>query len=458
MTVRAADPTLASGARQAEKGEADARSWRELFLLIAAGLIVLLVHASVRYSMSGGLVPTDLVLPACLIAAGAVLHVVRRLTARRADPALIPVALLLSGMGVALVDRLADRPATALWLGSPQPAAAQALWALMGMALAAVTLTTVRKPYQLTDYKYLWGLAGVALFLAPVFVGTEIGGARLWIRVGGLSFQPSEFGKVCLVLFFAAYLAERGDLLSTGTVRVPLPFRRGMKLPALRHFGPVLLIWLVSLAVLVFEKDLGSSLLFMALFVAMLFLSTGRVAYTLAGGSLFALGAWGAYRTFAHVRARIDIWLDPFRDVAGKGYQIAQSLFAIAAGGVAGVGLGRGLPTKIPAVATDFVFAAVAEELGLLGGLALLALYAILTLRGLAIAAQGRSRFTQLAAAGLALSLGLQALLIIGGVIRMVPLTGITLPFMSQGGSSLVASWVVVALLIRLSDDAERAG
>lgn len=435
---------------------ADPRSWRELFLVAASGLIVLLVHGSVRYAMSGRLVPTDLILPACLVAAGLVVHVVRRLTAPRADPVLIPVALLLSGIGIAMVDRLAERPG-ALWLGSPQPAAAQALWALVGMALAGVTLTVIRKPYQLTDYKYLWGLAGVALFLAPVFVGTEIGGARLWIRIGGLSFQPSEFGKVCLVLFFAAYLAERGDLLSTGTVRVPLPFRRGMKLPALRHFGPVLLIWLVSLAVLVFEKDLGSSLLFMALFVAMLFLSTGRVAYTLAGGSLFALGAWGAYRTFAHVRTRIDIWLDPFRDVAGKGYQIAQSLFAIAAGGIAGVGLGQGLPTKIPAVATDFVFAAVAEELGLLGGLALLALYAVLALRGLAIAAQGRSRFTQLAAAGLALSLGLQTLLIVGGVIRMVPLTGITLPFMSQGGSSLVASWIVVALLVRISDDAECA-
>jgi peptidoglycan glycosyltransferase len=435
---------------------ADPRSWRELFLIAAAGLIVLLVHGSVRYAMAGRLLPRDLVLPACLVAAGVVVHVVRRLVAPRADPVVIPVALLLSGIGVALVDRLAERTG-ALWLGSPQPAAAQALWALVGMALAAVTLVTVRKPYQLTDYKYLLGLAGVVLFLAPVFVGTEVGGARLWIRVGGLSFQPSEFGKICLVLFFAAYLAERGDLLSTGTVRVPLPFRRGIKLPALRHFGPVLLIWLVSLAVLVFEKDLGSSLLFMALFVAMLFLSTGRVAYTLAGGSLFALGAWGAYRMFAHVRARVDIWLDPFRDVAGKGYQIAQSLFAIAAGGVAGVGLGQGLPTKIPAVATDFVFAAVAEELGLLGGLALLGLYAILALRGLAIAAQGRSRFTQLAAAGLALSLGLQTLLIVGGVIRMVPLTGITLPFMSQGGSSLVASWIVVALLVRISDDAECA-
>lgn len=415
------------------------RSNRELFLLSAASIVVLVATGSVAYARSGALTPTDLLLSGIVCAGAAVLHVFRRFVAGQADPALAPLALLLTGLGLAMVERLA-----------PREAPGQAAWALLGLALAAGTLVLVRKPYQLADYKYLWGVVGMALFLAPIAFGTEIGGARLWIRVKELSFQPSEFGKLALVLFFAAYLAEKGDLLATGTAK----FGR-VKLPAPRHFGPLLLIWLVSMAVLVFEKDLGSSALFLAVFLGLLYLATGRVAYVVSGGALFSLGAWAAYRAFAHVRTRIDIWIDPWKDVGNKGYQIAQSLFAIAAGGVSGTGFFRGMPEKIPAVATDFVFSAVAEELGLLGAGALIAAYAMFVLRGLAVAASGRARFARLAAAGLALAFGLQTLLIVGGVTKLVPLTGITLPFMSQGGSSLVANWVLVALLLRFSDDAE---
>jgi cell division protein FtsW (lipid II flippase) len=417
----------------------DRRRGRELFLLAAASVMVLLASGAVRFARQGTLSPGDFAMPAAVCLAAVGLHVVTRRAARRADPVIAPIALLLAGLGHAMVDRLA-----------PKAAVAQTGWAVLGIALAAGILLVVRKPYQLADYKYLWGIAGILLFLSPIFVGTEIGGSRLWIRFAGLSLQPSEFGKICLVLFFAAYLAEKGDLLATGTKRL---WR--IALPEFRHFGPLVAIWLVSLAVLVFEKDLGSSLLFFAVFVGLLYLSTGRGAYALAGTGLFGLGAWAAYHAFAHVRTRVDVWLDPWRDISGKGYQIAQSLFAIASGGVTGTGLGRGMPYRIPAAPTDFVFSAVAEELGLVGGSAVLAAYAVFVFRAFAIAASGRSRFTQLAAAGLALAFGMQALLIVGGVIKLVPLTGITLPFMSQGGSSLVANWIIVGLLLRFSDDAE---
>lgn len=415
------------------------RSNRELFLVVAACALALVMAAAVHYAQAGKVVWVDLA-PAALVCLAALgLHAVRRGVAAAADPVVMPLALALTGMGLAMVERLA-----------PRAGMSQVIWALVGIALAAVVLVVIRKPYQLADYKYVFGVAGIVLFLAPIFVGHEIGGAKLWIRIAGLSMQPSEFGKICLVLFFAGYLAQRGDLLATGTGRL---WR--MKVPALQHFGPLFLIWLLSLAVLVFEKDLGSSLLFFAVFTGLLYLSTGRVAYVVSGTALFGVGALAAYRMFAHVRTRVQIWLNPWTDISGKGYQIVQSLFAIAAGGVGGVGLGRGLETKIPAVATDFVFAALAEELGLVGAVGLLAGYALFTLRALAIAASGRTRFTQLAAAGLALGFGLQALIIVGGVTKLIPLTGITLPFMSLGGSSLVASWIVVGLLLRFSDDAE---
>lgn len=416
------------------------RANRELFLTLAAGAFALLVNAAARYGVRGAVAPADLALPGLAVLAAIGLHMVRRVTAPLADPIIAPLALGLTGLGLAMVDRL-----------DPRAGPAQSFWAVLGIALAAGVLFLVRRPYQLADYKYVLGITGIVLFLAPVFVGTEVGGARLWIRVGGLSLQPAEFGKIALVLFFAAYLAQKGDLLATGTGRL---WR--LKVPPLSAFGPLVAIWLVSLAVLVFEKDLGSSLLFFGLFLGLLYAATGRVAYVLSGTLLFAAGAAGTWARFAHVRARVDIWLDPWTDVGGAGYQVAQSLFAIAAGGVGGVGLGSGSPTKIPAVATDFVFAAIAEELGLVGALGVITAYAVFTLRALAVGASGRTRFSQLAAAGLGLSFGLQTLLIIGGVIKLVPLTGITLPFVSQGGSSLVASWLLAGLLIRFSDDAER--
>jgi peptidoglycan glycosyltransferase len=269
----------------------------------------------------------------------------------------------------------------------------------------------------------------------------------LWLRVGSVGFQPSEIAKICLVLFLAAYLSEYREVLSVSTRKV-----LGLKMPAARHLGPLVLMWLVSLVVLVAEKDLGSSLLFFGVFVVMITVATGRWSYAAVGTVLFAAGATAAFFLFAHVRVRVDIWLQPFADAAGKGYQLVQSLFALAAGGITGVGLGRGLPTRIPFVTTDFIFSAIGEELGLLGAAAIVIAYLVLCLRGLATAVRARSDMASLTAVGLVAALGLQVFVIVGGVTRLIPLTGITLPFVSYGGSSIVGNFLLLALLMRAGD------
>jgi cell division protein FtsW (lipid II flippase) len=285
--------------------------------------------------------------------------------------------------------------------------------------------------------------------LLPV-LGTDFGrGSRIWVRIpGGFSLQPGEFAKIGLVVFFASYLAEKRALLSAATQRLgPL------HVPPARAFGPVALAWGVSLAVLVFERDLGLSLLVFGLFVAMLYMATGRVAYVAAGLLLFGAGAVASWSVFGHVQTRVSIWLDPFADAQDTGFQLVQSLFALGTGGIAGVGWGRGNPELIPDVPTDFIFSAIGEELGLLGTTALLLLYFLLVGRGFAIAVRARDDFSRLLAAGLTFTFALQVFVIVGGVTRLIPLTGITLPLVSYGGSSLLANYVLVALLVMVSAD-----
>lgn len=410
----------------------------ELLLLVAAApavvLLFVLVHGAQGGTVTWGDVTVPFVLLACFVGA----HVLARFVARGADPALLPIVFLLTGTGLAFIARL-----------DPALAAVQTRWVLAGVAALAATLVGVPSLERLARYKYTIALAGIILIVLPALMGVEVNGAKLWLRFGGLSFQPAEIAKVLIVLFLAAYLAEKREVLSVSTRRV-----LGLWVPPLKHLGPLVLMWAVSLVVLIAEKDLGSSLLFFATFLVMVYAATGRPAYVGAGLALFALGAAAAYTSFAHVQQRIAIWLDPFADVAGRGYQLAQSLFALAAGRLVGVGVGRGMPNRIPFVETDFIFTAIAEEIGMLGGMALVIAYLVFCLRGLATAARARSDMAALTATGLVATFGLQAFVIIGGVTRLIPLTGITLPFVSYGGSSIVSNFIVLGLLMRAGDAA----
>jgi cell division protein FtsW (lipid II flippase)/cell division protein FtsI/penicillin-binding protein 2 len=408
----------------------------ELLLLAAAAPVVLLVFALTAGAQRGTLALADLAPALALLAAFAAAHVAVRRFAPGADPVLLPLTALLCGIGLAVVGRL---DAT---LAGPQTA-----WMLIGVAVLAATIALVPSLERLARYKYTIMTAGLVLLLLPAVVGHEVNGARLWLRVGSFGFQPAEIAKVCLVLFLAAYLSEYREVLSVSTRKV-----LGLKMPAARHLGPLVLMWLVSLVVLVAEKDLGSSFLFFGVFLVMITVATGRWSYALIGTLLFVAGATAAFFLFAHVRVRVDIWLHPFADAAGKGYQLVQSLYAFAAGGLGGVGLGRGLSTRIPFVTTDFVFSAIGEELGLLGAAAIVIAYLVLCLRGLATAVRARSDMASLTAAGLVAALGLQTFVIVGGVTRLIPLTGITLPFVSYGGSSIVSNFLLLALLMRAGD------
>ena len=413
---------------------------------VAIALTVLaLVLAIGAYALVGlgkrGELPLNLVLYGSiliLVAAGE-LALIRRF-APAADPVLYPLAVLLAGLGFAMIFRLDGDLATE-----------QFLWLMVGMAAFAATLLLVRDVRALNAYAYTIGLAGLVLLLLPILpgIGQEINGARLWVKVGPISFQPAELGKVLIVIFLAGYLDRKKELLRAAPTKIgPL------HLPQARHLGPLVAAWGVSLAVLFFEKDLGASLLYFSIFVVMLWIATARTAYLLIGAGLFAVGAFVAYQMFSHVQLRVGIWLhalDP-ATVFDQGYgQLAQGQFALASGGVLGTGLGRGQPGLIPAAETDFIFNAIGEELGLLGTTAVLLVFVALVGRGFRIALAQRDDFTKLMVAGLATLIGLQAFVIIGGVTRLIPLTGITLPFVSYGGSSLVTNFILLALLVRAS-------
>lgn len=414
----------------------------ELMLLVLGAVPVLLIFALVEAERTRTFGPDRLSVPALLVALFLSAHVAVRRSAPEADPALLPCALVLSGIGLAMIDRL-----------DPELGRAQSIWLSLSVFFLVATLAWVKEIEHVARFKYSVMLAGLVLLLAPAVVGREINGAKLWIRIGAMSFQPGELAKICIIVFLAAYLAENREMLSVFTRRI-----LGLPVPEPRKLGPLLVMWSVSLVVLVFERDLGSSLLLFALFLAMLYVATGRGAYVAIGLALFGAGAFTAWTVFDHVKARIAIWLDPFADAAGRGYQLAQSLFALAAGGVLGVGPGRGSPERIPFVETDFIFSAVGEELGLLGAAAVVICFIVIVSRGFATALRARSDVSALTAAGLTFSIGSQAFVIIGGVTRLVPLTGVTLPFMSYGGSSLLATFIALALLLKAGDAATGTG
>jgi cell division protein FtsW (lipid II flippase) len=369
-----------------------------------------------------------------------------RLMLPHSDVLLLPLVTLLTGLGLVMIFRLTYNVE-----GKEGLAITQAVWILIGSGTMFLLVLFFRNYHRLFDYKYL--LAAVAvLLIASTFtpLGYEVNGARLWVSLGPVGFQPSEFARIALIVFFAGYLAETRDLLAA-TSRTIL----GVQVPALKYFGPVALVWAASLGLLVFEKDLGSSLLFFAVPLLMLYAATGRIAYVLLGTVLFTVGSFLAFLLFDHVKVRVRAWLDPWAYPDTDGFQILQSIFNIADGGLLGTGLGAGFAQTIPEVETDFVFSAVASELGLLGATAVLLAFLAFVYRGTKIALLAEDDASKLLAFGLTAMFAIQTLVIVGGVTKAIPLTGITLPFVSYGGSSVVGNFILTGLLLLIS---ERAG
>ncbi len=374
-----------------------------------------------------------------------VAHIAIRRLAPDADGTLLPIAGLLNGLGYVFIVRIDEAKA------APQNLAGlQSAWAAVGVGAFVATLLVVRRVRDLERYRWTIGFAGIGLLLLPLVpgVGKTINGAKIWVGIGPISFQPGEFAKILLAVFFASYLVEKRELLAVSSRRIgPIP------LPDPKHLGPVLLAWGASLVVMISQKDLGSSLLFFALFVALLWVATERATYLIVGALLFAGGAVFAHSQFLHVQDRVDIWLDPWVEPKDEGFQIVEAQFAFSAGGITGTGINLGSPNRIPYAETDFIFAAIGEELGLLGATAVLLAFVLIVGAGLRIALRSEVPFERLLATGLTVLIGVQSFIIIAGVIRVLPLTGITLPFVSYGGSSLIANYVLLALLLRISDD-----
>jgi cell division protein FtsW (lipid II flippase) len=427
------------------------RRGAEFLLLLLALLVGVGAYASVGLGLDGE-IPTDIIgYGGWLVALAFACHLVVRSFAPYADPVLLPIAVALNGLGLAMIHRI---DVTTLDLRPDETAHAprQLMWMTLGAVIFTAVLIAVRDHRRLQAFTYTSGFTGIALLVLPIVpgLGTEVNGARIWIHVAGFSFQPGEVAKVALVIAFAGYLVLHRDALALAGRRI-----LGIDLPRGRDLGPILMMWLISLGVLVFQHDLGSSLLFFGLFVVMLYVATERSGWLFVGGVMFGGGALLAYRLFGHVQIRVEAWLDPFGDT-DQNYQIIQSMYGMAWGGLVGRGLGQGDPVRIPFSYSDFIVAAIGEELGLTGVFAVLLCYGLLVERGLRIALISRDAFGKLVATGLAVTFALQVFVVVGGVTKLIPLTGLTTPFLSHGGSSLVANWAVIALLLRISDQARR--
>lgn len=434
------------------------RRGTELVLLLLAVVITIGGYGIVEVTLTGEL-PADLLVDGLGLAGLlAVAHLVVRFSAPYADPVLLPVVALLNGLGLVMIhrldlaelDRVGEVPAQAPIAGD---ALAQLTWAGVGVVLFVAVLLVVRDHRILQRYTYTAMVVGIGLLLLPLLpgLGVTINGARIWIRAAGFSFQPAEAAKIVLMVFFAGYLVVKRDVLALASRRF-----LGLLLPRARDLGPIMAVWVVSLGILVFQRDLGTSVLFFGSFVMLLYVATERRSWLVIGALMVAGGGWVAYQLFGHVRTRVDIWLDPFADPTGSGYQLVQGLYSLAAGGILGSGLGQGQPELVPFAETDFIITAVGEELGLTGLMAVLLLYLIVVERGIRTSIAARDAFGKLFAAGLSFIFAVQVFVVVGGVTRLIPLTGLTTPFLSYGGSSLVANWVLVALLLRISDAARR--
>jgi cell division protein FtsW (lipid II flippase) len=414
---------------------------RELLNLIGVGILTGLGFASVFIAQKAVISTQSLSYLAFFLGLYLVVHVVARAVLPQADPYVMPLVALLTGIGLTMIYRV-----------DPDLALRQGLWLVIGVAVFAVCAILIRDYRALDGVKYILGVGTIVLLVLPAIpgLGTTINGASLWVELGPVAFQPGELAKVFFVVFLAGYLRDHREVLRSGMGRFGIP--------PLRHAGPLLVIWGGAMLVLFQTNDIGGGLLYFSVFLAMLYMATGRVAYVLIGSALFALGAYGLYHVVPHVEDRVSIWLHPWSDPFGDGYQLVQSIYAISGGGLFGTGLGRGVlltpegNTYIPFLETDFIYAGIAQELGLAGGAAVVLLYVLLLYRGFRIAMLADDGFSKLLAAGLTVTLALQAFIIVGGVTGLIPLTGITLPFVSYGGSSLVANFLVLWLLLAVSN------
>lgn len=418
-----------------------ARRRTELGLLFLVVVLTGGLYALAGFGKAGNLPANMGIFLAILFALLLLAHLGMRRLAPNADPILLPVAGLLNGMGYVFIARLSNHEARL-----------QAFWTFIGIAVFIGTLFVVKRARDLERYRYTWAFLGLGLLLLPLVpgIGENINGARLWIHLGSFNFQPGELAKLALAVFFASIMVERADLLSRGTRRIG----RFLVLDP-RYLAPIVGAWAISLLIFFAENDLGSSFLFFALFIGMLWVATGRMYYLGLGVGLFVVGAYFALNVMHHAQSRVQSWLDPWAHAQTTGYQIIQGIFEIAGGGLWGQGPGQSSAGHIPEASTDLIFSVIAGELGLIGAAALLIAYMLMVGTGLRVAVRCDNPFEKLLAAGLALVIGVQTFVIVGGVTRLIPLTGITLPFVSYGGSSLIANYILLALLVRISHDVE---
>lgn len=410
----------------------------ELALLCIAAPLAILLFAMIALNQGEKLGWASIGVPVGIFASFIVSHLALRKFAPAADPAILPICFALSSIGIAFVTRLA-----------PDLAIRQVGWLILGIIFMIAVIVFMKNMDKTANYKYTLMVIGLILLLSPLLpgIGNEIYGSRIWLSIGGFSFQPGEIAKIFIVLFLAGYLAQNREMLSVFTHKVG-PF----KFPDLSTLLPLLIMWLLSMAIVVFEKDLGSALIVYFVFLTMLYVASGKKFYLVVGLLTIAIGAVILFFFFSHVQVRVDTWLNPFADPTNTGYQLVQSIFSMADGGLFGVGIGSGLADNIPIVESDFIFAAIAEETGLLGAAGLLLLYLCFAIRGLVTAARAKSDVSSFIAVGLTATIVLQAFIIVGGVTRLIPLTGLTLPFVSQGGSSLLASFIAVGFLLKCGD------
>ncbi|HTT94722.1 MAG TPA: FtsW/RodA/SpoVE family cell cycle protein [Solirubrobacterales bacterium] len=422
---------------------------RELLALIPVALLLTAGFAAVFAQDHAKLGNLSLTYGAYFFAVCLATHVYLRIRLPHADPYLFPLMALLTAFGLVMIYRIDESLARD-----------QANWFVFGLVLFALTIQFLRDYEVLERYRYIIATAGILLLLAPRIpgIGEQVNGAYLGVKIGPISFQPSEFAKIAIVIFLASYLRENREVLIVGARRI-----LGVTLPPIKHFGPMLVVWGASMLLLVFIRDLGTSLMFFAAFLALLYVATGRFSFVVIGMILFLLGAWFIVATVPHVHDRVEIWLHPYNEPQENGYQILQSIFAQADGGLFGKGFGQALitvpgthDTMLPAAQTDTIYSLIVNELGLFGACGLIATYLLITARGFKIALLAGDGFSKLLATGLTAVFAIQAFVIIGGVTRVIPLTGVTLPFVSYGGSSIVANFVLLALLLLISNRARR--
>jgi cell division protein FtsW (lipid II flippase) len=422
---------------------------RELLALIPVALLLTAGFAAVFAQDHSKLGNLSLTYGAYFFAVCLATHIYLRIRLPNADPYLFPLMALLTAFGLVMIYRIDEGLARD-----------QANWFVFGLVLFALTIQFLRDYEVLERYRYIIATAGILLLLAPRLpgIGEQVNGAYLGVKIGPISFQPSEFAKLAIVIFLASYLRENREVLIVGARRI-----LGVTLPPIKHFGPMLVVWGASMLLLVFIRDLGTSLMFFAAFLALLYVATGRFSFVVIGMILFLLGSWFIVATVPHVHERVEIWLHPYAEAQGSGYQILQSIFAQADGGLFGKGFGQALitvpgtnNTMLPAAQTDTIYSLIVNELGLFGACGLIATYLLITARGFKVALLANDGFSKLLATGLTAVFAIQAFVIIGGVTRVIPLTGVTLPFVSYGGSSIVANFVLLALLLLISDRARR--